>query len=118
DGGGDALHGLLLGRRGCEEHGRSLRRGGRGVVRGRDIGNVTAATYAPAMEWAIFRDVPPADVEAVLRATTRRTFGRNEVVFHRGDPGDSLHLVVGGRFAIRVMTPVGDVATLGIRGPG
>ena len=70
------------------------------------------------MEWAIFEGLPAADVEAVLAATTRRRFGKGEVVFHRGDPGDSLHLVAGGRFAIRVMTPVGDVATLGIRGPG
>jgi CRP/FNR family transcriptional regulator, cyclic AMP receptor protein len=70
------------------------------------------------VEWPIFAGVPAAQVDAVLRATTRRRFGKNEVVFHRGDPGDSLHLVVSGRFAVRVMTPVGDVATLGIRGPG
>jgi CRP-like cAMP-binding protein len=70
------------------------------------------------MEWPIFTGVPAAQVDAVLKATTRRTFGKNEVVFHRGDPGDALHLVVSGRFAVRVMTPVGDVATLGIRGPG
>jgi CRP-like cAMP-binding protein len=56
--------------------------------------------------------------EPVLAHTTRRRFAKGEVVFHRGDPGDSLHLVVSGRFAVRVMTPVGDVATLGIRGPG
>jgi CRP-like cAMP-binding protein len=30
------------------------------------------------------------------------------VVFHRDDPVDSLHLVVQGRFAIRVMTPLGN----------
>jgi CRP/FNR family transcriptional regulator, cyclic AMP receptor protein len=56
--------------------------------------------------------------EPLLTATTRRRFAKGEVVFHRGDPGDSLHLVVSGRFAVRVMTPRGDVATLGIRGPG
>jgi hypothetical protein len=43
-GGGDALHRVLLGRGGGEEHGMSLRPARRGVVHGRDIGNVTAAT--------------------------------------------------------------------------
>ncbi len=45
-------------------------------------------------------------------------FSRGEVVFHRDDPGDSLHLIVKGRFAIRVMTPLGDTATIAVRGPG
>ena len=70
------------------------------------------------MEWPIFAGLSPSDVEAVLAAARRRTFAKGEVVFHDGDPGDSLHLVAKGRFAVRVMTPVGDVATLGIRGPG
>ena len=70
------------------------------------------------MEWPLFEGLPREDVEAVLGAARRRTFAKGEVVFHDGDPGDSLHLVVKGRFAVRVMTPVGDVATLGIRGPG
>ena len=70
------------------------------------------------MEWPLFAGLPQDDVHAVLRAARRRTFAKGEVVFHSGDPGDSLHLVVKGRFAVRVMTPVGDVATLGIRGPG
>ena len=48
----------------------------------------------------------------------RRSFARNEVVFHRDDLGDSLHLIGKGRFSIRVMTPLGAVATVAIRGPG
>jgi CRP-like cAMP-binding protein len=70
------------------------------------------------MDWPLFDGIPAKDVESVLTAARRRTFDKGEVVFHRGDPGDSLHLVVKGRFAMRAMTPVGDVATLGIRGPG
>jgi CRP-like cAMP-binding protein len=70
------------------------------------------------MDWPLFAGLPQDGVQAVLQAARRRTFGKGEVVFHHGDPGDSLHLVVKGRFAVRVMTPVGDVATLGIRGPG
>jgi CRP/FNR family transcriptional regulator, cyclic AMP receptor protein len=70
------------------------------------------------MEWPLFEGLPGDDVQAVLQAARRRTFAKGEIVFHYGDPGDSLHLVVKGRFAVRVMTPVGDVATLGIRVPG
>jgi CRP-like cAMP-binding protein len=40
------------------------------------------------------------------------------VVFHQDDPGDSLHLIVKGRFSVRVATPLGEVATIAVRGPG
>jgi CRP/FNR family transcriptional regulator, cyclic AMP receptor protein len=33
-------------------------------------------------------------------------------------PADSLHLIVKGRFAIRVMTQLGETVTLALRGPG
>ncbi len=62
--------------------------------------------------------VPPEQVRELLQAARRRRFARNEVVFHRDDPGDSMHLIRSGRFAIRVMTPLGDTATIAIRGPG
>ena len=53
-----------------------------------------------------------------MQVARRRTFARGEVVFHRGDPADTLHLVVRGRFAARVVTAVGDTATLSVMGPG
>ena len=48
----------------------------------------------------------------------RRRFKRNEVVFHDGDPGDTLHIVMKGHFAVRITTPLGDTATLRVVGPG
>ena len=57
-------------------------------------------------------------VRELLQVARRRRFSRNEVVFHRDDPGDSLHLISKGRFAIQVMTPLGETATIAIRGPG
>ena len=54
---------------------------------------------------------------AVLAAARRRRFKRNEVVFHDGDPGDTLHLVVQGHFAIRITTPLGDQAMVRVFGP-
>jgi CRP-like cAMP-binding protein len=70
------------------------------------------------MEWRILEGVPGEDVRELLMLARRRRFARNEVVFHRDDPADSLHLIQKGRFAIRVMTPLGDVATIAVRGPG
>ena len=70
------------------------------------------------MEWALLAGVPDDDVRELLRVARRRRFARNEVVFHRDDPGDSLHLIQKGRFSLRVATPLGDVATIAVLGPG
>jgi CRP/FNR family transcriptional regulator, cyclic AMP receptor protein len=70
------------------------------------------------MRWELFSDLPSGELQRVLTLARRRTFGRGEVVFHEGDPADSLHLVSKGRFAVRVTTPLGETAMLAIRGPG
>jgi len=70
------------------------------------------------VKWQLLEGVPDENVQRLLKVARRRSFRRGEVVFHRGDPADSLHLVAKGRFAIRVMTPVGDQATIAVRGPG
>jgi CRP/FNR family cyclic AMP-dependent transcriptional regulator len=63
----------------------------------------------------VFADVPELELRNSGR---RRKFGRGEIVFHEGDPGDSLHRVTTGRFAARVTTPLGDVATFAVHAPG
>jgi CRP/FNR family transcriptional regulator, cyclic AMP receptor protein len=70
------------------------------------------------MRWELLRDVPDADVRRVLSIARRRTFSRGEVVFHEGDPADSLHLVAKGRFAVRITTPLGESALLALVRPG
>jgi CRP/FNR family cyclic AMP-dependent transcriptional regulator len=75
--------------------------------------------HTPAVaDWALFRDLPEVEVRRLLALARRRTFDRREVVFHRGDPADSLHLVSAGRFAARVTTQLGDTATISVHGPG
>jgi len=69
------------------------------------------------MRWRLLEEVPDADVQRLVSVSRRRRFSRNEVVFHRDDPADSLHLIEKGRVAIRIMTPLGDTATLAVRGP-
>jgi CRP/FNR family transcriptional regulator, cyclic AMP receptor protein len=70
------------------------------------------------VEWRLLEEVPAEQVQKLLQIARRRRFSRNEVVFHRDDPGDSLHLISKGRFAIQVMTPLGQPATIAVRGPG
>jgi CRP-like cAMP-binding protein len=70
------------------------------------------------MEWRLLEGLPESDVRELLAIARRRVFRRGEVVFHRDDPADSLHLVQKGRFAIKIMTPLGETATIGVRGPG
>lgn len=56
--------------------------------------------------------------QQLLAACRPRRFRAREIVFHEGDPGDSLHLVMSGRVAVRVTTPLGHVVTLSVLGPG
>ena len=70
------------------------------------------------MQWQLFAGIPNEDVRAVLALARRSTYRRGEVVFHRHDPADAVHLVVKGRFDVRITTSLGDVVALAIRGPG
>ena len=70
------------------------------------------------MEWRLLAGLPAEEVRLLLQVARRRRFSRGEIVFHRDDPGDSLHLIQKGRFAIRIMTPLGETATIAVRGPG
>jgi len=70
------------------------------------------------VEWPLLSDLAPDDVRELLSIARRRTFQKGEVVFHREDPADSLHLIVRGRFAARVATQVGDSVLLDVLGPG
>jgi CRP/FNR family cyclic AMP-dependent transcriptional regulator len=70
------------------------------------------------MDWPLLADLPAEDVRQLLSIARRRTFARGEVVFHRDDPADCLHLVVRGRFGARVLTPLGDSVLVDVFGPG
>ncbi|MFT5200839.1 MAG: CRP/FNR family cyclic AMP-dependent transcriptional regulator [Candidatus Aldehydirespiratoraceae bacterium] len=48
----------------------------------------------------------------------RRRYGKDEPIFHEGEAGDTFHVIDKGRVLIEVSTARGDVAALGVRGPG
>jgi CRP-like cAMP-binding protein len=68
--------------------------------------------------WPILSALSDEDAHELLALARRRTYSRGEVVFHRDDPSDTLHLVSSGCFAVRVSTRLGDVSTLSLVGPG
>jgi CRP/FNR family transcriptional regulator, cyclic AMP receptor protein len=71
-----------------------------------------------AVEWKLLGSLNPAEQRAVIAETRRRRYAPGEVVFHESDPGDTLHLLAKGHVAIRRSTPLGNVATLSVLGPG
>ena len=79
---------------------------------------MAVAVQRSGQQWPILAGIPEEDARRVLQIARRRTFGRREVVFHRGDPADTLHLVHTGRFAVRIGTPLGDTVMLSMVGPG
>jgi len=68
--------------------------------------------------WELLEPLSVADRDALVGQARRRKFGKGEVVFHEGDPADTVHLVVSGHVFVRITTPQGDVATLRVIGPG
>jgi CRP-like cAMP-binding protein len=58
------------------------------------------------------------DRQELIRHSRERRFARNEVVFHEGDTGDSLHLVETGLFVARSASTLGHVLTVNVFRPG
>jgi CRP/FNR family cyclic AMP-dependent transcriptional regulator len=67
---------------------------------------------------ALFRDVDEKALREVARQLRRRRFRRNEVIFHQGDPGDSLHVVSSGTVKIVLPSAEGEEAIIATLRPG
>jgi CRP-like cAMP-binding protein len=70
------------------------------------------------MEWRILEGVPEQEIARVLDMARKRTFRKGEIVFHEGDPADTLHLIRSGRFAVKVTTQYADEAILAVLAAG
>lgn len=68
--------------------------------------------------WRLLEPLRSDDREAFLALARRRTFTRNEVICHEGDPADSLHLVEVGHLAVRSGLASGATATFTILSSG
>jgi CRP/FNR family cyclic AMP-dependent transcriptional regulator len=63
---------------------------------------------------SLLRSVSATDLERILAASRLRTFRRGQVVFTRGDPGDTLIVVVSGQVKVVVRAADGGELTLTI----
>lgn len=65
-----------------------------------------------------FSGLDPAALESVAASTRARRFRRGEVIFHLGDPGDALFVIVSGDVKISLPSETGDEAILATLRPG
>jgi CRP/FNR family cyclic AMP-dependent transcriptional regulator len=70
------------------------------------------------MEWPLLSSLSDDERRALLATCRRRHFALSDVIFYEGDPAESIHLLTSGTIAIRMTTPIGDVATLDVLAPG
>jgi len=66
---------------------------------------------------AMFRQLPDQELEALGRQVIQRRYGRHEVIFSQGDPGDGLYIVVEGHVSITRQSIDGDELILSVHDP-
>jgi CRP/FNR family transcriptional regulator, cyclic AMP receptor protein len=73
----------------------------------------STATYeATLARIPFFAGLDSADLERVAAGTRTRRFRRGEVIFHAGDPGDALFIILSGEVKIALPSDEGDEAIL------
>jgi CRP-like cAMP-binding protein len=70
------------------------------------------------MDWPVLASLPPQERRGLVAGLRRRSYDRDEVIFHQGDPADTLHLIANGHVSVRVTLPGGEFVVLAIFGPG
>jgi len=78
-----------------------------------------AASVAPLLrQVSFFADLDDASLELLAAHSRRRRFAAGEALFHEGDPGHTLYVILAGRVKIQTLTPAGDLIHLASRGSG
>ena len=79
-----------------------------------DPGTLRAALEAVPL----FRDLEPDDLAMLVGSVRTRRHRRGEVIFHQGDPGDGLHIILSGRVKISSPSDTGVEAIFATLRPG
>jgi CRP/FNR family transcriptional regulator, cyclic AMP receptor protein len=84
------------------------------------LGSVTEGEQAPSRRGgaAMLDLLTERERSRVLRTGVRRRFQPHEIVFHEGDPGDSLHIVTDGAFIARGSYTLGELIAVNVLGVG
>ena len=70
------------------------------------------------MDWPVLESLPPDERRTLAAGLRRRAYRRDEVIFHQGDPANTLHLIAAGHASVRVTLPGGEFVVVAILGPG
>src|SRR5690348_1291211 len=70
------------------------------------------------MDWPVLASVPAEDRNRLVARLRREAYRRDEVIFHQGDPADTLHLIAAGHVSVRVTLRGGEYVVVAILGPG
>jgi CRP/FNR family transcriptional regulator, cyclic AMP receptor protein len=70
------------------------------------------------MDWPVLASLPPQERRRLVARLRRQSYHRDEVIFHQGDPADSLHLIAAGHVSVRVTLRGGEFVVVAIFGPG
>ena len=79
---------------------------------------LTADDWTILRKSAILRDLPAADLAALVDERSVRSIGRGHVLFQQGDPAQAFFLVLGGQVRLSRINPGGDEANVHIYGSG
>jgi CRP-like cAMP-binding protein len=66
----------------------------------------------------LFAQLEPDVLGELASRLRQRRYRRNEVVFHQGDPGDTLHVITEGAMTIVLPSPEGEEAIIATLRPG
>ena len=70
------------------------------------------------MDWPVLASLPPQERRGLVAGLRRQSYRRDEVIFHQGDPADTLHLIAAGHVSVRVTLRGGEFVVVAILGPG
>lgn len=62
--------------------------------------------------------LPRDDLLDLAASARRRSYAQGQIIFHRDDPGSSLHIVEKGEVRVILPSPEGEEVTLALLGPG
>jgi len=70
------------------------------------------------MDWPVLASLPLNERRRLVARLRREAYRRDEVIFHQGDPADTLHLIAAGHVSVRVTLRGGEYVVVAIFGPG
>ena len=78
---------------------------------------MTSTTVRALSQSDVFRSLDEAELVRLASACGQRTYGRGQLVFLRGDPGDCMYVVAAGAVAVSLSSVGGRDVLLAVLGP-